>query len=69
MQATPTRFVAVTVRKGEVDDWLDAVGCSLGMNSRSIRYPVPTDEALDFDHLRRYYRNAINPGQSASRVG
>ncbi|KAI5456557.1 hypothetical protein BGZ63DRAFT_467766 [Mariannaea sp. PMI_226] len=69
MQATPTRFVVVTVRKGEVDDWLDAVGCSLGLNSRSIRYPVVNDEVLDYDHLRRYYRNAINPNPSASKVG
>ncbi|KAH7127313.1 hypothetical protein EDB81DRAFT_140880 [Dactylonectria macrodidyma] len=55
---TPTRFVVVTVRRGHVDDWADAVQCALGMSNKSLRYSVSTEEAVSFSQLNSFYRRA-----------
>ncbi|KAF7555718.1 hypothetical protein G7Z17_g1958 [Cylindrodendrum hubeiense] len=65
--ATPTRFVVVTVRKGHVHDWVDSVQCALGMDSKSLRYSVPTEEAISFSQLNRFYRNGGNPDPEPSK--
>ncbi|KPM43768.1 hypothetical protein AK830_g2795 [Neonectria ditissima] len=65
--ATPTPFVVVTVRKGQVHDWVDAVQFSLGMNSNRLRYPIVTEEPIDLNHLEKFYRSGGRPGTNPSK--
>ncbi|KAK7415728.1 hypothetical protein QQX98_005641 [Neonectria punicea] len=65
--ATPTPFVVVTVRKGQVCDWVDAVQCGLGMDSKALRYSITTEEPIDFAHLEKYYRSNRKPDPEASK--
>ncbi|KAH8686233.1 hypothetical protein BGZ61DRAFT_51365 [Ilyonectria robusta] len=67
ISATPTRFVVVTVRRGHVSDWVDAVQYALGMDSKTLRYSVPTKEPISFSQLNRFYRNGRNPGPEQSK--